>query len=79
MEKEFEYNLKWAIISAIILMLGSAGIAMVSHSNSLSKNIPLNWSSYFYFIIPFIFCVTFLPLLVCKIITKVQERKSKKT
>jgi hypothetical protein len=75
---EFYYNKKWALLTAIILILGGLLISLANHSSSAMKESPFDFGIYFLYVAPALLILSFAPVIVCSIITKIKERKSQK-
>lgn len=68
MEKEFEYNWKMALLTALVLSFGGA---MIYSMNSVGSK--ANWDMFGLVVIPFLWLLSFAPLLVVKIINKIKK------
>ena len=62
------YTKRKALLTAIVLTIGSIFIFAVN-SGDFSKP---NWNGFFLFVIPFLWFISFFPLVVCFFINKIK-------
>jgi len=67
---------KMGIVASLICIFFGMLIVMITHSNSISSDFPINWSNYFLIVSPMIFIFCFIPPSIIEGINKIRERKS---
>lgn len=73
MKGEFEYDLKMALLTAFVLTFGGLIVFSINAKDYVNPN----WEGFTYIVIPILWILSFAPLGIAKIITKIQNGKKK--
>ena len=68
---EWIYNKKLALITAVVLTIGSSLIFAINSAGSLNPA----WDNFIMVVFPLIWFISFVPLGICSLINKIKEKK----
>ncbi len=72
MSSEWEYTKGKALLTAIVLTLGGFFVVLVNFSG---KNVNPDYTTYFTIVTPVLWLISFLPVWVCWIVNKIQDKR----